>query len=95
MVLSGSCDAHHATAPHPEGRGAASAFRDAISVQGLAPQDIDWVCAHGSGTLVSDAAEAQAVTDVFGEAGPPVSGLKGAFVIADAEQLPFRSLDVR
>jgi len=73
-----SCDAHHATAPHPEGRGAAAAFLDALATQDLAPTDIDWICAHGSGTLLSDAAESRAITTVFGTDGPPVSGLKGA-----------------
>lgn len=73
-----SCDAHHPTAPHPEGRGAADAFRDALAAQDLVPRDIDWVCAHGSGTLLSDAAESRAMIDVFGAEGPRVSGLKGA-----------------
>ena len=73
-----SCDAHHPTAPHPEGRGAAAAFLDALSTQRLAPSDIDWICAHGSGTLLSDAAESRAITTVFGTDGPAVTGLKGA-----------------
>ena len=73
-----SCDAHHPTAPHPEGRGAAAAFLDALATHGLAPADVDWICAHGSGTLLSDAAESRAIATVFGDDMPPVSGLKGA-----------------
>ncbi|HOX26113.1 MAG TPA: beta-ketoacyl-[acyl-carrier-protein] synthase family protein [Candidatus Krumholzibacteria bacterium] len=74
-----ACDAHHPTAPRPDGEGIAAAFRDALAEQDLAPRDVDWVCAHGSGTLLSDAAEAEAMRTVFGDRQPALAGLKGAF----------------
>jgi 3-oxoacyl-(acyl-carrier-protein) synthase len=45
-----SCDAHHPTAPHPEGRGIAAAMRLALERAGLAPEDVDVVNVHGTGT---------------------------------------------
>lgn len=79
-VLAGygaSCDAHHVTAPHPEGDGAARALRAAIADAGLGPSDIDHVNAHGTGTQLNDAAEARALRAVFGTP-PPVTAAKGA-----------------
>lgn len=73
-----SCDAHHATAPQPEGLGMAQAMRAALDAAGLRPEDIDWVNAHGSGTRLSDAAEARALHAVFSARMPLVSGSKGA-----------------
>ncbi|WP_436773621.1 beta-ketoacyl-[acyl-carrier-protein] synthase family protein [Yinghuangia sp. YIM S09857] len=72
-VLAGygaSCDAHHTTAPHPEGEGAAQALRAAIADAGLAASDIGHVNAHGTGTRLNDAAEFRALKAVF--ARPPV-----------------------
>ncbi|MGI5347111.1 beta-ketoacyl-[acyl-carrier-protein] synthase family protein [Streptomyces sp. CA-250714] len=73
-------DAHHMTAPHPRGQGAARSMRAALRMAGLGPDDIDCVSAHGTGTLANDAAEARALADVFGSprrAGPlPVTALK-------------------
>ncbi len=74
-----ACDAHHPTAPRPDGAGVVAAFGDALATEGLAPDDIDWVCAHGTGTLLSDTAEAAAMQTVFGARQPAISGLKGAF----------------
>jgi 3-oxoacyl-[acyl-carrier-protein] synthase II len=74
-----ACDAHHPTAPRPDGEGVIDAFRDALATQDLTPDDVDWVCAHGTGTLLSDTAEALAIQVVFGARQPAVSGLKGAF----------------
>jgi 3-oxoacyl-[acyl-carrier-protein] synthase II len=73
-----TCDAYHPTSPDPDGVGAAAAFRRAFATQGLEAGDIDWVCAHGTGTLLSDAAEAKALDTVFAKGAPPVSGIKGA-----------------
>ncbi|MCB1856914.1 MAG: beta-ketoacyl-[acyl-carrier-protein] synthase family protein [Gammaproteobacteria bacterium] len=73
-----SCDAYHPTAPTPDGSGMARAMELAIRHADLSPQDIHWICAHGSGTRASDAAEAQAIQRVFGEHRPPVSAIKGA-----------------
>ncbi len=76
LGLSG--DAYHATAPRTDGGGAAAAYHAALMRQGLAPADIRWVCAHGTGTRLSDAAEAEALGRVFGADMPDISGLKGA-----------------
>lgn len=74
-----SCDAHHPTAPHPEGRGMARAMEVALERAGLTAAEVGWICAHGTGTPGSDAAEARALLRVFGaDAPPPVSSPKGA-----------------
>ncbi|HET9382591.1 MAG TPA: beta-ketoacyl-[acyl-carrier-protein] synthase family protein [Streptomyces sp.] len=71
-------DAHHPTAPLPDGRGAAAAMRLALADAGLTPGDTGYVNAHGTGTKTGDLAEARAVRAVFGDDGPPVSSVKGA-----------------
>ncbi len=73
-----SCDAHHATAPHPEGRGAAAAMRAALADAGIAPATVDYISLHGTGTPNNDAAEACALHSVFGGRPPPLSSSKGA-----------------
>jgi 3-oxoacyl-(acyl-carrier-protein) synthase len=72
-----SCDAHHATSPHPEGNGAVLAMRRALEDAGLEPADIGYVNLHGTGTPDNDAAEARAITRVFGEKRPALSSTKG------------------
>jgi 3-oxoacyl-[acyl-carrier-protein] synthase-1 len=62
-----SCDAHHMSAPDPEGRGARLAMREALARAGLAAADVDYVNAHGTGTVKSDGAEAIAIAEVFGD----------------------------
>jgi 3-oxoacyl-[acyl-carrier-protein] synthase II len=54
------------------------AMQAALDGAGVAPHDVDWVNAHGSGTRASDAAEARALRTLFGAALPPVSASKGA-----------------
>jgi 3-oxoacyl-[acyl-carrier-protein] synthase II len=73
-----TCDAHHMTAPHPEGMGAAEAIRGALADARLAPSEIDFVNAHGTGTPLNDAAECAALIAVFGDrvAGLPVTSTK-------------------
>lgn len=61
-----SSDAHHPTAPHPEGRGAALSMRACLADAGLGPEAVDHVNAHGTGTPAGDDAEARALTDVLG-----------------------------
>jgi 3-oxoacyl-(acyl-carrier-protein) synthase len=58
-----NCDAHHATAPHPEGIGAA--VRAAHDRAGVQPEEIDLVMLHGSGTPRNDQTEARVMTEVF------------------------------
>jgi len=73
-----SCDAYHSTAPLADGSGIIRAVKSALSLEQIGPGNVDWICAHGSGTVVSDRAEALAVRDIFGS-DVPVTGVKGAF----------------
>jgi nodulation protein E len=71
----GMCaDAGDIVAPDPEG--AARAIRAALADADLAPSDIGYVNAHGTGTLLNDRSEAAAIRAVFGPAPPPVSSTK-------------------
>lgn len=62
-----SADAHHLTAPHPEGEGAKAVMTDALEDANLSPSDIDYINAHGTSTPLGDVAEIKAVQKVFGE----------------------------
>jgi 3-oxoacyl-[acyl-carrier-protein] synthase II len=78
IVGAGSnADAHHITAPSPGGAGATVCMKLALDDAGLAPEDIKQINAHGTSTPLNDAAEAEAVRKVFGEAAPPVTSGKG------------------
>lgn len=68
-----SSDAHHISAPHPEGRGAIAAMRGALEDATLTSADIDYINLHGTGTPHNDAMEAAAVNAVFGERTPCAS----------------------
>jgi 3-oxoacyl-[acyl-carrier-protein] synthase I len=72
-----SADAHHMSAPHPEGLGARIAMRAAMQQAGLQASDIDYINLHGTATPSNDAAEAQAVAAEFGMS-TPCSSTKGA-----------------
>ncbi|MFD1277014.1 hypothetical protein ACFQ51_50105 [Streptomyces kaempferi] len=63
-----SADGYHATAPHPEGEGAARAIRGALKAAGITPQDVGYINGHGTGTPKNDSAESNAVRAAFGEA---------------------------
>jgi 3-oxoacyl-[acyl-carrier-protein] synthase II len=73
-----SCDAHHMTAAHPEGDGAARAMQRALADAGAAPEEVSYISAHGTGTPTNDRLEIVAVKRVFGEAAPriPMSSIK-------------------
>jgi 3-oxoacyl-[acyl-carrier-protein] synthase II len=73
-------DAHHITAPDPEGRGAAAAIRRALRDAQLNPQDVDYVNAHGTSTPLNDRSETNALKAALGEHATrvPVSSTKSA-----------------
>ena len=73
-------DAHHVTAPCPDGAGAARCIRLALQEAGMQPSDIGYINAHGTSTPLGDKAETLAVKAVFGgrESAPPVSSTKSA-----------------
>jgi len=70
-----SSDAHHISAPHPEGKGAEVAMRRALDDAGLKPESIGYINAHGTSTPLNDAMESKAINRVFGEH-TPVSSTK-------------------
>lgn len=72
-----TCDAYHATAPHPEGEGAERAMRTAIERAAWSLDSIDFVSAHGTGTRDNDLAEGRALRRLFGDGLPPVASIKG------------------
>ena len=73
-----SCDAHHMTAPHPQGAGALRAMRAALLDARLGPEAVGYINAHGTGTPHNDAAESAAVNSLLGEraARVPISSVK-------------------
>ena len=79
IVMSGigeSSDAHHMSAPHPQGLGARLAMLAALDMAGLQPAQIGYINLHGTATPSNDAAEGQAVHELFGSA-TPCSSTKG------------------
>ena len=75
-----TADAHHLTAPEPEGRGAARAIEQALADAGLRPDELDYVNAHGTSTPLNDRAETVALKSALGDAAGsvPVSSTKSA-----------------
>lgn len=71
-------DAHHVTAPHPEGRGAIACIKLALNEAGLNPEDIGYINAHGTATNKGDTVETAAIKKVFCDKLPYVSSTKGA-----------------
>ena len=62
-----SADAHHMTAPHPEGLGAIKVMHNCLKDAGLKPEDVDAINMHGTSTPLGDIAESKALKEVFGE----------------------------
>ena len=73
-------DAHHVTAPCPDGAGAAACMKRALARAGMQPSDIGYINAHGTSTKLGDKAETLAIKAVFGdrESVPPISATKSA-----------------
>jgi 3-oxoacyl-[acyl-carrier-protein] synthase II len=70
----------HITAPAPRGAGSAQAMRQALARAGLAPEAVDHINAHGTGTKPNDSTESQAIADLFGAHAPriPVTSIKSS-----------------
>ena len=62
-----TADAHHITAPHPEGLGALNVMRNALANANMTPDQIDYINVHGTSTPLGDIAESKAIIGVFGE----------------------------
>lgn len=69
-----NCDANHMTAPEAES--IAACMRLAHRRAGIDASEVDYICAHGTGTKLNDAVEAEAIRKVFGDAPPPTSAIK-------------------
>ena len=69
-------EAFHQTAPSPEGTGALRAMREALERGGLAPDAVDYINAHGTGTENNDLSEGTALQSLFGQRVPPFSSTK-------------------
>ncbi len=72
-----TADAHHITAPSPDGSGAVACMELALGDAGITPSDVGHINAHGTSTPLNDLAESRAITKVFGEPGPLVTSTKG------------------
>jgi 3-oxoacyl-[acyl-carrier-protein] synthase II len=75
-----SCDAHHIVSPPRGGEGMFRAMRSALDDAGFDPASVDWICAHGTGTVANDRAEVAAANALYGNAPdairPPMSSIK-------------------
>ncbi|GAA3776180.1 beta-ketoacyl-ACP synthase II [Corallibacter vietnamensis] len=62
-----SSDAHHMTAPHPEGIGVMAVMRNCLENAGIKPEEVDHINTHGTSTPLGDVAELKAISEVFGD----------------------------
>jgi 3-oxoacyl-[acyl-carrier-protein] synthase II len=62
-----TADAHHLTAPHPDGQGARSVMKQAVDEAGIKVTDIDYINVHGTATPLGDISETKAIVSLFGE----------------------------
>lgn len=72
-----TADAHHITAPHPEGEGAERAVRLAVADAGIGFDEVGYVNAHGTGTDLNDRTEGQLVARIWPDRQPAISSIKG------------------
>ena len=72
-----TADAHHITAPTPDGAGAVACMELALADAGITPAEVGHINAHGTSTPRNDEAEAEAIAKVFGADAPPVTSIKG------------------
>jgi 3-oxoacyl-[acyl-carrier-protein] synthase II len=72
-----TADAHHITAPSPDGAGAVACMELALADAGISASDVGHINAHGTSTPLNDLAESRAINKVFGEPGPLVTSTKG------------------
>jgi 3-oxoacyl-[acyl-carrier-protein] synthase II len=73
-----TCDGYHLVAPDPSGEGAARAMQRALADAGIDPSEVDYICAHGTGTQLNDPSETQAIKTALGPAAyqTPISSIK-------------------
>jgi len=93
-----SCDAHHLTAPHPEGKGVIRALRSALESGGVSKDRIGHVNAHATSTPAGDVGEARAICEVLGDQVPvtaPKSMLGHTLGAAGAVEAAFTALSLR
>lgn len=76
LAVGESSDAHHMSAPHPDGLGAAAAMRQALHLAGRQVADVDYINLHATATMLNDLSEAKAVAKLFPNP-PACSGVKG------------------
>jgi beta-ketoacyl-acyl-carrier-protein synthase II len=72
-----SADAHHITAPDPDGVGVGLAIQVALDDAGIGPSEVGHINAHGTSTPLNDAAESRVIRRIFGADAPPVTSTKG------------------
>lgn len=76
LAVGESSDAHHMSAPHPQGAGAAAAMAHALQLAGRQLHEIDYINLHATASQLNDQSEAKAITGLVAEP-PPCSGIKG------------------
>src|SRR5690606_16248063 len=93
-----SCDAHHITAPHPEGRGVMQALRMALATAEVSPDQIGHVNAHATSTPAGDVGEARAIREILGGSVPvtaPKSMIGHTLGAAGAVEAAFTALSLK
>ena len=93
-----TCDAHHITAPHPEGRGVVQALRAALTTAGVSADQIGHVNAHATSTPAGDVGEARAIREILGASVPvtaPKSMIGHTLGAAGAVEAAFTALALK